>query len=113
MHFKKAVKIPGSWNWELIVWVSGLVCLAFFIDPAKPMFSICPLKMMGFEHCPGCGLGRSISYLFHGDFKASFQTHPLGPFALAILIYRIIQLLHFEMASLNQNQSANNKLINS
>ncbi|MEX2232255.1 MAG: DUF2752 domain-containing protein [Cyclobacteriaceae bacterium] len=55
-------------------------------------FSLCPLKNAGWDLCPGCGLGMSISLLFHGQISESFQAHPLGIFALIILSFRIIDL---------------------
>jgi len=47
---------------------------------------------MGFTWCPGCGLGHSISFLFHGDIKSSFHAHWLGIPALIIIVYRIYVL---------------------
>jgi hypothetical protein len=77
---------------ELSVWVTGLIYLAL-INPAEQIhFSICIFKWMGFSFCPGCGLGHSVSWLFHGDFIQSFQAHPLGVFAVAILLFRIFTL---------------------
>ncbi len=101
--FRRAVQIsfpnvlkPQSKNsvlWlELLVWISGLAYLAF-IDPAGTShFSFCPLKNLGFEHCPGCGLGTSISFLFHGKAGESFSSHPLGLFTLIVLSRRIVTL---------------------
>jgi hypothetical protein len=78
-------------NFELIFWVSGLIYLSL-ISPEQNHFSFCPLNQMGITFCPGCGLGRSISYLIKLKFLKSFETHPLGIFAFFILIFRIIQL---------------------
>ena len=46
-------------------------------------------------------MGRSIAMLYHGDFIHSFQMHPLGLFALIIIILRIYKLIK---DSLNQQQ---------
>ncbi len=32
-------------------------------------------KIFGFD-CPGCGLQRSVVYLFQGDFVAAFEMYP-------------------------------------
>jgi len=82
-------------NVELICWVSGLVYLAG-TDPSHPHLSICPLKFLGFRYCPGCGLGRSVSYLLHGSLLLSLQTHPLGIFAFLVLIHRIFILSKYQ-----------------
>jgi len=79
-------------NIELLFWIGGLTCLAFS-NPSESHFTLCPIKNLGFSFCPGCGLGHSISYLFHGEIKASFQHHPLGFFALAVILKRIFQLI--------------------
>ncbi|MGC1241419.1 MAG: DUF2752 domain-containing protein [Chryseosolibacter sp.] len=76
---------------EAICWLAGLVVLAAS-DTAASHFSLCPLKNAGLGFCPGCGLGRSVTLLFHGDILRSFQTHPLGVFAVIVLSYRIAQL---------------------
>ena len=76
---------------ELMVWVSAIILLAF-ADPHQHHFSLCPLENMGFTWCPGCGLGRSISFIFQGDFQASFNHHWFGIPALLILLNRIYVL---------------------
>lgn len=50
------------------------------------------MKWLGAPCCPGCGLGHSISYMLHGNWQAAFKSHPLGPFAIIILLYRTFQL---------------------
>ncbi|WP_332911961.1 DUF2752 domain-containing protein [Algoriphagus boritolerans] len=42
---------------------------------AESHLSLCPLNQLGFEWCPGCGLGRSMNLLAHGDFQASWSMH--------------------------------------
>ncbi len=79
-------------NIELIFWIGGLTYLAF-MNPSETHFSLCPIKNLGFSFCPGCGLGHSISYLFHGQVAKSFHHHPLGIFALVVILRRIFQLI--------------------
>jgi hypothetical protein len=76
---------------EALIWFFGLITLAL-ISPDAGHFTICPLSNLGFDFCPGCGLGHSISLLFRGEFAKSFAAHPLGIFAVIILTYRIIHL---------------------
>lgn len=77
--------------YEAIVWLAGLIFLATS-RPGESHFSVCPFNALGFEHCPGCGLGRSVSYLFRGEWSASFAAHPFGIFAVIILSFRILRL---------------------
>ncbi|MCX2573732.1 DUF2752 domain-containing protein [Pedobacter sandarakinus] len=77
---------------ELIFWVLALVLLAT-ANGHEHHFTICPLANLGFEQwCPGCGLGRAISHIFHGEFAESFAAHWFGFPALLIIVYRIYNL---------------------
>ena len=104
VHFRKIIMNIRSIRLEMIIWIVGLVFLAT-LDPGAQHLSICPLKNIGLEFCPGCGLGHSIMYLFHGEWSLSVQEHPLGIFALFILSYRI-----FILGKLSLNEIANKKL---
>jgi len=81
---------------ELIFWALALVMLGV----ATPIehgdihhFSLCPLANMGIDWCPGCGLGRSITQLLHGNFAESREHHWFGLPALLIIVYRIVELI--------------------
>ncbi len=76
---------------ELIFWILALALLAT-ANPHEHHFTLCPIANFGFEWCPGCGLGRSITAIFNGDFSASFKHHWFGIPALIIISYRIIDL---------------------
>jgi len=90
---KRLKKIWLLIGFEASVWISGLVYLLLFHAPGESHFTICPLSNLGFDFCPGCGLGNSISYIFKGDFIASIHSHPLGIFALIIITLRIITII--------------------
>jgi hypothetical protein len=87
---------------ELIVWSGALLFLAFTETSVSSHSSLCPLDNLGFSWCPGCGLGRSIRYILHGDFILSFSQHWFGIPALTILLYRIIQLLNNFLLNLDK-----------
>lgn len=80
-------------GFEALVWIVSLFYLAFIHFPGGTHITICPLANLGIEFCPGCGLGNSISYLFRFDIVSSFNTHPLGIFALIVLTLRIINII--------------------
>ena len=56
-------------------------------------FTLCPIKNLGFDFCPGCGIGHSIHYAMTLNIRESFLHHPLGFFALLILLTRIFKLI--------------------
>ncbi|MFA6455903.1 MAG: DUF2752 domain-containing protein [Bacteroidota bacterium] len=90
---------------ELILWIVALLFLAC-IDPyASQQFSLCPLNNLGFDYCPGCGLGRSVSHILHGNLQASISAHLLGLPALLILIHRIIQILFLRVCQFRKYSS--------
>jgi len=90
---------------ELIFWLVALVLLAIMPTGTDAHYSFCIFKLIGFKFCSGCGLGHSISYLFHGNIKASFAAHPFGAFAIIILLHRIYNLfrLHIFPKKINRH----------
>lgn len=78
---------------ELLFWVTALVVL-FFLSENIPGTSLCVFSLLGFGHCPGCGIGHSIHYVLHLKFATSFQHHPLGIFAVIVIFNRIKQLIY-------------------
>lgn len=48
--------------------------------------SLCPSKVLWGVRCMGCGLGKSIGYLEHGDIRRSIIHHPLGWAVLVAII---------------------------
>jgi hypothetical protein len=87
-------KIRSTIPLEAWMWIAGLACL-FFINPYQQQeFSLCPFHNLGIGFCPGCGLGRSIAFFYHGDIMLSLKTHPLGIIGLAIILYRVYFLIN-------------------
>jgi len=77
---------------EALIWAGALLYLAISNPEVGEHFTFCFFRIIGFEHCPGCGLGHSIAFLLNGDPVASWQAHPLGLAATLLLSYRIITL---------------------
>ncbi|MBM4172072.1 MAG: DUF2752 domain-containing protein [Ignavibacteria bacterium] len=77
---------------EALMWAFALSYL-LFINPYEPqIFSLCLFHNIGIESCPGCGIGRSISFFYHSDIIRSIQTHPLGIVAFILIVLRISSL---------------------
>lgn len=95
--FSRIFNFFKLFNFEGFIWIAAIIYLAFFVNPYEAHFTICPLSNLGFEHCPGCGLGNSISLIFHGYFIESFKTHILGIPALLIIFHRIYSIIKFNL----------------
>jgi hypothetical protein len=78
-------------NLELLTWL-GILIVLFFSSPDNHSLSLCSLDNLGFEYCPGCGLGRSCMHALNGNFVDSFYSHPLGIIAIFIIVFRIVTL---------------------
>lgn len=76
---------------EMLLWSVALF-VPIFIDPNRQHASFCLFHNLGIDFCPGCGLGRSLAFLYRGDITHSFLSHPLGIIVFGILLFRIITL---------------------
>lgn len=79
---------------ELVFWTASILAV-ILLDPAHDQhLSLCPLSQLGFDWCPGCGLGRAMNLLAHGDFESSWTLHPLASLAYVVIFSRIWQLIN-------------------
>ncbi len=76
-----------------VIWTSAL-CLLYFMDISKGLPSFCLFKLIGFKSCFGCGIGHSIYYALHFNFRQSFQEHVLGIPATICIIYNIFESIY-------------------
>lgn len=94
-------------NLELLFFIAALIYL-FFKPEFSNSFSFCVLHNVGFEYCPGCGLGASIHYALHFDFQQSFEAHWLGIIALIIILLRTFSLIISLIRDLKYGQDITN-----
>lgn len=80
-------------HFEWMVLLTGLLLMAF-LDPFSNSPSFCAVDRLGFDFCPGCGLGKSIAHTFRGNIPASLEAHPAGMFATIIIFGRVLSILH-------------------
>ena len=80
-------------HFEWIALLTGLLLMAY-MDPFSNSVSYCIVDRLGFDFCPGCGLGKSISHTFRGDLSASLEAHPAGIFAIFIILGRVFSIFH-------------------
>lgn len=78
-------------NFELLFWIMALIALAS-MNPEVEGASLCPYTFVTGNECWGCGLGHSISWLFRGEFIKSLDAHILGPFAVVVILLRLVTI---------------------
>jgi len=88
MTFKSTILFISR-NLEAIIWLTVLLIFLLSPIPTADHLVICPFRLAGFQHCPGCGLGTALIMLLHGHIADSIAMHPLALFALPLLIGRI------------------------
>lgn len=54
--------------------------------------SLCPFKMLTGFPCPGCGITKSIIFLYQGDLTKSVSYHLFGPFTILFCVVAIVIL---------------------
>lgn len=77
---------------EIAAFATGLLVLALMNPETAQGPGFCLFEQLGVPFCPGDGLGHSIAYLARGEITNSLQANILGPFAVIILIARIVYL---------------------
>jgi hypothetical protein len=87
---------------ELTFWIAALIALGCSNPAQAGQYTLCPLRLMGFKWCPGCGIGHSIAWLLHGDIRNSFHAHWLGIPALVGIVYRIGVLIKDNVINRNR-----------
>ncbi|MDB4335117.1 DUF2752 domain-containing protein [bacterium] len=89
---------------EAFIWVLALFLLAINNPDQKQHFTLCLYNNIGLPFCPGCGLGRSISWLFRGEIVTSFYTHPLGIMAVIVIARRVFTIFKKNKPILTRNK---------
>ena len=72
---------------EVVAGVATLVAL----DPEKTrLVAPCPLRAVGGIDCPGCGTGRCLYDLVHGDVAAAFDHNPLTMLFVPVSLFALV-----------------------
>lgn len=106
MTKNKIYRIIKNIHPEAYIWFVAIALLSF-ANPYDHHFTICPIANLGFDWCPGCGLGRSIALFFRGDLVESFKMHPLGMVGLLLLSYRIVSLIRLSINTIQNEEQEN------
>jgi hypothetical protein len=58
-----------------------------FVDPRTARFApVCPLHVTTGLHCPGCGTGRALHALVHGDLGRALRLNALTVAAIPVFL---------------------------
>lgn len=58
-----------------------------FVDPRMARFApVCPLHVTTGLHCPGCGTGRALHALVHGDLGRALRLNALTVAAIPVFL---------------------------
>lgn len=59
-----------------------------FVDPRAARFApVCPLHFTTGLHCPGCGTGRALHALVHGDLSRALRLNALAVAAMPVFLF--------------------------
>ena len=75
-----------------------LLILIFSHGNIETEQSLCPFKMLTGFPCPGCGITKSLYFLYQGDWSKSLHYHLFGPLLLLAFIGMLL-ILMFEFMS--------------
>ncbi|WP_411031499.1 DUF2752 domain-containing protein [Spongiimicrobium sp. 3-5] len=71
----------------------------FFLVAQDYMLPCISKRILGMD-CPGCGLQRSVAFLFQGDFLAAFKMYPaIYPIMLLFGFLAVDQLFKIKYAN--------------
>jgi hypothetical protein len=75
-----------------LVLCAGGTCL-FVCDPAASgIYPICRFHALTRLHCPGCGTGRAMHELLHGNVWAAMRLNPLAVLLLPPVAYGMLSI---------------------
>jgi hypothetical protein len=82
---KKEIIISGGKLFLILAGVSALV----FIPTSflESQHTVCVFRNLTGFSCPGCGMTRAISSLFHGDYFGAFHYNRLVVLVFPLLAY--------------------------
>jgi hypothetical protein len=90
--------VSGRWLRWAAVATAGLVLCAggvylYLFNPAgSGVYPLCPFHALTGLHCPGCGTGRALYQLLHGNVWAAMRLNPLAVVLLPPVAYGMLSV---------------------
>jgi hypothetical protein len=92
---RKLLGIAGAFLVLVFPYIIASYQSAEYIESQQ---SLCPFKMLTGFPCPGCGITKSLVFLYEGNIFKSLYYHLFGPLAFIFCIL-VIVVLSFELTS--------------
>ena len=86
-------KLYGIAGILLILAVPYLIMLQNDHTHIETAQSLCPFKMLTGFPCPGCGITKSLIFLYEGNLSKSIYYHLFGPFTALFCVIAVIVLI--------------------
>ncbi len=71
---------------------AGVVYLYLFNPATSGIYPVCPFHALTGLHCPGCGTGRAIYQLLHGNVWAAMRLNLLAVILLPPVAYGMLSI---------------------
>ena len=71
---------------------AGGLYLYVFNPAGSGIYPICPFHALTGLHCPGCGTGRAMHQLLHGNLWAAMRLNPLAVLLLPPVAYGSVSI---------------------
>ncbi len=85
-------KLYGIAGALLTLAIPYLIMLNTVTEHLEHSQSLCPIKMLTGFPCPGCGITKSIIFLYEGNVVKSISYHIFGPLVVAFCLAIIATL---------------------
>ncbi|HLK28632.1 MAG TPA: DUF2752 domain-containing protein [Puia sp.] len=89
---KKTRKLYGIAGALIVLAVPYIIMLSNSNAHLETAQSFCPFKMLTGFPCPGCGITKSLIFLYEGNLSKSIYYHLFGPMVFLFCIIAIIVL---------------------
>ena len=89
----KIRKVYGILGAVLILAIPYVIMLQSTNEHLEAAQSFCLFKMLTGFPCPGCGITKSLIFLYQGQMLKSLEYHLFGPLTLLVCLASVIVLI--------------------
>ena len=101
-------------KWQAILIAMLTIIVPYLIMLSDPHIessqSLCPFKLLTGLPCPGCGITKSIIFLYQGDIMKSLTYHIFGPL---VILFCVVSVLVLSLELITRREYLNKLFYNS